>query len=272
MLTLAAGFAAHADFSYTQTTKPSQGAPQVAKTYLKGSKMAVERDGTATIMDFGAQTITTVDKTGKTYSVRKMGDMIPPGGPSVTPQMDVKETGQKRTINGMNCTQMVMTMSMDAPAGGPPGMKMQMEMEMWISTDVPGWQNMRAFYQKNGNALGAMAGGNPGLQKAMVEMQKKMATMNGMPVEQIMRMKAPGMDAAQAPGAQAGMGQARARLEEMIKQGGPQADAARQALARMPGGGGGGGSLFETTMTSSDFSSSDVPDSVFAIPAGFTQK
>jgi hypothetical protein len=57
-------------------------------------------------------------------------------------------------------------------------------------------------------------------------------------------------------------------MEAMAKQGGPQAAAAQQALARM-GGGATGGSLFETTMESSGFSSSSIPDSVFAIPAGF---
>ena len=32
-----------------------------------------------------------------------------------------------------------------------------------------------------------------------------------------------------------------------------------------------GGSLFETTMESSDFSAGPIPDSVFAIPAGYQQ-
>jgi hypothetical protein len=68
------------------------------------------------------------------------------------------------------------------------------------------------------------------------------------------------------------MAQARARLEEMQKQGGPQAQAAAQALARMgaaPGGGGGSG--FEINMESSNFSTASIPDSIFAIPAGYQQ-
>jgi hypothetical protein len=68
---------------------------------------------------------------------------------------------------------------------------------------------------------------------------------------------------------QAGMAQARAQMEAMIKQGGPQAAAAQQALARMGGAAPGGGALFEITMESSGFSASGIPDSVFAIPAGF---
>jgi hypothetical protein len=269
ILAVAGSFAAHADFSYTQTMKSSQGAPQSTKVFLKGSKMMTDRGDTATLVDLGAQTITTINKTAKTYSVQKMGDMAAALS-SAAPQVDIKETGQKKTINGFNCGQSVMTMSMDGPT---PGVKMQMEIELWVSPDVPGWQKLREFYQKNASGLNAMGGGNPGMQRAMVEMQKKMATMGGAPVEQVMRMKAPGMEG-QAAQMQGNLGQARARLEEMIKQGGPQAEAAKNALARMPGGavGGSGTSLFETTIDSSDFSAADVPDSVFAIPAGFTKK
>lgn len=67
---------------------------------------------------------------------------------------------------------------------------------------------------------------------------------------------------------QPAMAQARAQLEAMIKQGGPQAATAQQALARI-GGLSSGGSLFEMTIESSDFSTSGIPDSAFAIPAGF---
>jgi len=269
ILAVAGSFAAHADFSYTQTMKSSQGAPQSTKVFLKGSKMMTDRGDTATLIDLGAQTITTINKTAKTYSVQKMGDMAAALS-SAVPQVDIKETGQKKTINGFNCGQSVMTMSMDGPT---PGVKMQMEIELWVSPDVPGWQKLREFYQKNAGGLNAMGGGNPGMQRAMVEMQKKMATMGGAPVEQVMRMKAPGMEG-QAAQMQGNLGQARARLEEMIKQGGPQAEAAKNALARMPGGavGGSGTSLFETTIDSSDFSAADVSDSVFTIPAGFTKK
>jgi len=69
------------------------------------------------------------------------------------------------------------------------------------------------------------------------------------------------------------MAQARARLEQIVTQGGPAAAMAQQQLARMPGGGGGAaapsGALLEITMDSSDFSGASIPDSVFAIPAEY---
>lgn len=269
ILALATSFAARADFSYTQTAKASQGTPQVTKSFFKGSKMLADRGDTATLFDFNAQTITTINKAAKTYSVKKIGEDV--GAAGVVPQIDIKDTGQKKTINGYNCSQTMMTMSMDSPGGAPGGMKMQVEVELWISADVPGWQNMRAFFQKNAGALAMMGGGNPGIQKAMAEMQKKMAGMNGAAVLQTVRMKSAGGNDAQMAQAQAGMAQARARLEEMVKQGGQQAEMAKQALARMPGGGS-GASLFESTMESSNFSAADIPESTFAIPSGFTQK
>ena len=105
------------------------------------------------------------------------------------------------------------------------------------------------------------------MQKAMADVQRKMATGGGVTLLQTIRTKSAG-SGAQAAQMQAGMAQARAQMEAMVKQGGPQAAAAQQALARM-GAASGGGSLFEMTTESTGFSTSSIPDSLFAIPAGY---
>jgi hypothetical protein len=118
------------------------------------------------------------------------------------------------------------------------------------------------------------AGGNPSMQAAIVSLQKKLATMNGVPVLQVMHMKTGGGAAAQAqsdPRMAQGMAQARARLEEMAKQGGPQGDMAKQQLARMGGAMGGSPGGMEITLEYGSFSASSIPDSVFAIPSGYQQ-
>jgi hypothetical protein len=183
--------------------------------------------------------------------------------------MDVKETGQKKMINGFNASQAIMTMEMENPQMSKSGMTMQMEVESWLSSEVPGAKELKAFHQKNAGNMpwAAMTGNAAGMQKAVADVQRKMANIGGVPLLQIVKVKSVG-GGAQAEQMQAGMAQARARMEAMAKQGGPQAAAAQQALARM-GGGAGGGSLFETTIESSGFSSSTIPDSVFAIPNGF---
>jgi len=281
VLTLAMAITANADFSYTSTRKPSPGmppgaaSPGITKHYHKGQKMKTETGDTSMIMDFDAQTLTTVNNARKTYSVTKFSDFGDTLKRSdVETHIDVKETGQKKTINGFNASEVVMNMEMDTAQAAKAGMKMQMEIEMWLSSDVPGAKELRAFYQKNsGNTpWSAMAGGaGSEMQRAMADMQKKVANLGGVPLLQIVRLKSAG-GAAQTAQMQQGMAQAKASLEAMAAKGGPQAEMAKQQLARMNAmSGGGGGALMEITTESSDFSTNSIPDSVFAIPAGFTK-
>jgi hypothetical protein len=273
ILAVALAVAARADFSYSSTRKGT-GAGQtgeVTKHYLKGQKMMMDFGNRAMLIDFDEQTVTTIHTDQKTYTVSKFADVgqtLQKTGAEIT--ADVKETGQRKNINGFNASEVIMTIQMETAQTQKAGMKMQMEMDIWISSEVPGVQELRAFYQKNMSrfpwAAMGQGGGNENMQKAMVDLQRKMAGLNGVPVLQTVRMKSAGNEA-QAAQMQQGMAQARAKLEEMQKQGGPQAAAAAQALARM--GGAAGGSLFETTMESSNFSTTAIPDSVFAIPAGF---
>src|SRR2546430_901739 len=80
---------AQADFSYKVTRKTggmmasmvgggagrAGGGPQVSTNYFKGQKMKVDNGTTATILDFDAQTITTVNNTAKTYTVKSFNDL-----------------------------------------------------------------------------------------------------------------------------------------------------------------------------------------------------
>ena len=79
VVTLCASATAYADFSYT-TTRKAQGptaaaAPSSTKYYYKGQKMMTDSDATTMIMDFDAQTVTTINKTQKTWSVMKFSDV-----------------------------------------------------------------------------------------------------------------------------------------------------------------------------------------------------
>jgi hypothetical protein len=277
ILALVCVLAARADFSYTQTRKSAQGpaaaaGDQTTKHYFKGQKMKTESATTSTILDFDAQTITTINHAQKNYTVMKFSDMAQTmKSVGVDAKIDVKETGQRKSINGFNAAEVLMTMAMDSPDMAKGGMKMQMEFSMWLSPDVPGTQELRAFYQKNMDKFpwAAMVGGGgqPGMQKAMADMQKKMASLGGVPVLQVVRMKMAGNEAMNAQ-----MQQAMAQMEAMRKQGGPGAAAAEKAMASMGGMGGRGGALFEMTTESSGFSTSAVADSVFALPDGYQKK
>jgi len=269
--------AAHADFSYTQTRKSAPGAAsagdQTTKHYLKGQKMKMDSGTTAMILDFDAQTITSINHQQKTYTVHPFGELgqaVKNSGLETT--VDVKETGQKKNINGYNASEVSMTVAMDSPQAAQRGMKMVMEMSIWLSPDPPGVQELRSFYQRNNGKFpwSAMAGGsqgNPGMQQAIADMQKKLASLGGVPVLQVMKMKTPGAEQAQM---QQQMEQARAQMEAMRKQGGALAQAAEQMLARMSAMG--NGMVFELTMESTGFSTAAIPDSVFAIPGGYQKQ
>ena len=133
-------------------------------------------------------------------------------------------------------------------------------------------------------SVGGAGRGQPrGMQSGMAEMQRKMAEMNGVQVhpgdedEGRRRRRRRAGHAAddrreQAAKMQARHGPAAGRCKS---QGGPAAAAAQQAhgphgrswrAARRRRA---SGSLMEMTMESSDFSTASIPDSVFAIPAGY---
>jgi hypothetical protein len=279
VLALAAAAAAHADFSYTTATKgpvmPGANVDQTSKHYLKGDKMMTEIGNTAVIIDFAAQTVTHIDKANKTYSVSKVSDVASGSGQEAKVEMsgDFKETGQHKTINGFNANQAILSMQVDMPQGPQPGMKMQMEMELWLSPDVPGYSEMEAFYKRNMSRFpwAALAqGSNPSMRATMADLQRKMAAMHGAPVLEIMRSKMGGSGVpSMTPQQQAQMEKAKAQMEAMQKQGGPQAAAAAQMLARMNTASGGGGGGMEITIEASGFSAAPIPDSVFAVPEGY---
>lgn len=285
MAALAIAGAAQADFSYKVTRKTggmmapmANAGPQTSTYSFKGQKMKSDNGASATILDFDAQTITTINHAAKSYTVRGFGDATA-GNNEMQAQVEVKDTGQKRVINGFNASEVIMTMIVDSQMGKTP-----MEVDIWVSSDVPGANQAHEFYQRNAAKFpwsSMAAGGNPSMQKAMADLQRKLTSLAGVPVEEVVRIKSLGGAGApampQMSGAQsAQLAQARARLEALANSGGPAAAMAKQQLDRMPGGsapagGSASGAMIEITMDSTDFSSSSIDESVFAIPAGYTK-
>ena len=285
MLTLAACLSARADFSYVTTVKSTGGMMAgamngVTKVYLKGNKMKSDHGDNATIIDFDNQTVTHINNKQKTYTVVGFDavaghmDTVKKAGGEIT--IDVKDTGQRKKINGFDAHEVILSMDMDSPQARQAGMKMRMEMDLWISSGVPGAADAGAFYRRNAakfpwSAL-ATGGSSQNAPSGLAELQRKMATMDGVPVLQVMRMKPAGNDAQMAQ-VQEKVAKACAQMEAMKAKGGQQATMAEQMMARMncSAGAGGGGAIFEATTEASEFSSAAVPESVFAIPAGYKQ-
>jgi hypothetical protein len=117
-------------------------------------------------------------------------------------------------------------------------------------------------------------GGNQGMAKAMADLRKKASSMDGVPVLQIVRMQMPGggMSADQQAKMQKGMADAQKQLEQLRQSNPEAAKMMEKAMGSRMGAMGGGGGGMEITTESTGFSSASIPDSVFAIPAGYTQK
>jgi hypothetical protein len=174
-------------------------------------------------------------------------------------------------------------------------MKMSGEIEVWRSTDVPGAAQLQEFFHKNDANVpwAAMmgAGGNQSIQRALAQVQKKLAASDGMVVEEVIRVKPAGGAGPQTaqmpqmpqltPEQQAKMQAARAQMEAMSKQGGAQAAAAQQAMAAMGAMGrgpaasgaasGASNALIEITIDNTGFSTEPVPDSEFVVPSDYKQ-
>jgi len=235
LLLLAVAVSARADFSCTTEWKSNGKTDATIKQYLKGQRMMTDMGARVTILDFDAKTRTTIDKTMKTYSVRPLSQTELFRDTAGQAQFKAKETGQHKTINGLNASQMVMTMQVDmGKAGG--GMKTEMEVEVWYSAEIPGAKEVHDFYRRNWDLFPWAAepgSGRSGFGKTMSDLQKQMAAMNGYPVLYIIHMKVSGGDP-------------------------------RVAAAMMAG-------FNDTTVETGSFSTATIPDSVFAIPAGYTK-
>jgi hypothetical protein len=269
--------AAHADFSYTTTRKTTAGASvagnrnQASKYYFKGRKMKVETGDTAIVVDFRTRTITALDNKLKTMSVRTF-DADPAGA-----KVDVKETGQTKTIGGHRAVEILLTTGLDGPELRTMGSQLQMEVDLWLTEDVRGAQWLHKFYQENQERFPwrVLSGaGNPAIQMGLASLDGRIAALNGVPAIEVIKVLPAGGPPAK-PLTPAESGKIRdtiAELDAKVQKGGPEADAATQEMSRLKAMVRDDyvkGPLFEITVESSGFSNGSIPDSVFAIPAGY---
>jgi hypothetical protein len=233
------------DFSYETIAKTKAGAyqtlPRVSSYYFSSGKTRVDTGNTSTIIDFAAQTTMLINNTSKTYVVKNgVGLTATTDARDLDsalsywfgskPKTTMKETGQKMTVNGFNANEVLMTIE---------GLhhqkrKIEMEIDMWVSPDIPNGSKLREFYKRNAGNVPQIVmgfpwdamfwGGNPSAGAALADAQRKMASMNGIVIEQIVRVKVGGRWSSFAP------------------------------------------------VDSGGFSTKNIPDSVFAIPVGYHRR
>lgn len=276
---------------------------------VKGNKMVHRTADTASIIDLDAQTITSIDFRKHTYSVMtfdQMKQMLAQlsekmkqqnsNGQNAQMQFKVsaKSTGATRQISGYNTKEMLVKMEMEATGqqSGQTG-AMVITTDMWLAPSVSGYAEVRDFYKRMSEKINWAPGQNmfmmnPQISQGMAEVYKEAAKMDGVPVLQTITMGGPGENATAAANQQQATEQQNQQQESERPS---MTDAVGGALAGHFGFGhrkhkkqqeqpeqqqsaqtsGSGGTLLEMNVESSNFSSSPVDDSLFAIPAGFRE-
>lgn len=269
-----------ADFSYQQTSTVTGGSilkmmrmipgggkmrePQVSTHLLQGNRMATVSANSIMIIDLDRELMTNVDLEKKTYSTitfaefrqamdafaRKMGQQD--AAPAIDFRVDVQNTGETRSIQGLNTslTKMLLAMDMKDQSKGQTA-TMNMDMDMWMAKDVPGYEEVRRFMQKYAEKVGMtpemmrmsrMAVGQKGTSEGMAKLMKESAKLQGVPIVTVTRMK--GMGGPGGPAEQGGGAPPEVRTPSGKEVGDAAATSAvSSALGRVPGMGGLGGRL-----------------------------
>lgn len=223
------------DYSYRETTQVTGGSmlrmmkmagtfssqarkigePIVSTVYLKGNQMARESPDTIEIIDLDKETITQIDKTKRSYSVMTFEQLRQQlqkaqqemqkqqkGAENVTMSFEahVRETGAGKDISGLATRESILTLNANATdQKTQQSGTIAITNDMWLATDVPGYEAMRDFYMRMAQKMSLfgsgmdlnmsrMLGQNPGASQAWSDMAKEMQKIKGVPVMQIMRM------------------------------------------------------------------------------------
>jgi hypothetical protein len=303
-----------ADFTYQETSTITGGAiksmlavagvfskaarePIVATISVKGDRMIHKTNNHASIIDLGSQTITSIDFQKKQYSVMTFEEMKQAldqlaqkmkekDKGEMTFKVSANATGKTKQVSGFDAKEMIMKMEMegtDKQSGEKGGMTVQSD--MWIAQSVPGYQDVRNFYNRMSEKLNWAPGGNlfmqnPEVAKGMAEVYKEAAKLDGVPVEQIITMYPSGVtppEPGSTPPTQQQAQQEKPSLGGALggALGGRFGIGRKKTSSDQPPknegtpSGGGSGSLLEMTTQLTSFNSNGVDDSVFAVPAGF---
>ena len=220
--------ALRADFSYDQTSKITGGMmagmmkmagtfskaarePMASSVYVQGDRMAHVNGRRTQIIDLKAQTITEVDMEKKTYSVmtfEQMKRMMEQMSQKMADKkaehpeaqfkfkVSVKDTGVKKTVNGFDTKEAIMTLQMEGKdqQSGQTG-DLSIVSDMFLAPKVAGYEEVRNFQMRMAEKLNwtPSAGGfgaamQPGAGEGMAELAKEASKLDGIPVHQLMRM------------------------------------------------------------------------------------
>lgn len=197
------------------------GEPMVTTVTVKGNRMSRVSPTSTQIIDLDAETITNIDMQKREYTVmtfQQMKQQIEaaeakaaaeqkkapagqqqPSNTKVDFVVHVRNTGQSKEVSGLSTSESIMTMNMNTTdtSSGQTG-SMAFTNDMWMAPEVPGYDEVKAFYQKFAQKMGtvlsnstmnpAMLAQYKGASQGLRDMAEEMSKLKGTPVLQVMRM------------------------------------------------------------------------------------
>lgn len=197
--------------------------PIVTTVIVKGSRMANITKDTIQIIDVDQETITQIDTGKKQYSVTTFAQMkqamdeaiaraqaeraqqkrsdrdaqgAPPPNVEANFSVDAKNMEKSKDVAGLNAKEAVITMRLEATNKdtGESGAMVIVD-DAWLAS-VPGYDEVKAFHRRMGEKMGYLFGSGmsqlgmsrPETLKGFAEVSKVMASMDGVPVETVMKM------------------------------------------------------------------------------------
>jgi hypothetical protein len=202
------------------------GEPIVSTVYLKGNRMATVNADSIEVIDLDKETITHIDTQKKTYTVMTFAQMKqqienarqemekrqaehPASAPQANQNPDdvkvsfdvkVRKTGVEKQVNGLSSKEAILTMTMNATdQKTQESGAMAVTNDMWLVPEIPGYDQVRDFHKRMAEKLALATHGmgldftqmlaqNPGATEALAGMGKEMQKIDGVPIQQIMRM------------------------------------------------------------------------------------
>lgn len=293
-----------ADVSYEEETKmgglmkiATFGKAMKTKTQVSGHFMRTDSDDEATIVDLDQEKIYTLDTKKKTYSVMTFEEMRQKMASAMAqakqkqadsgeaaPQMsasadvEVTETGRTETINGYDCKQYLMDMDVTLSSEKEQqSATMSTTMEIWLSKDVPGVDEVQAFYVEMAKKLGTAdvarqmfgQGGDQGqgaqFSANMSKMTTEMRKLDGFALRTVMYVGDPEAAKKEAMGEKPEGG----GLGGMLKKMGPFGRGGGDQGAEQ--GGAPGGVMMKMTTETKNIETKPIDPKVFAVPDNFKQ-
>jgi len=306
------------------------GDPIVSTIYLKDNRLANVSPDNIEIIDLDKETITQIDVQKKTYTVMTFAQMkqaienaraqmqqqaaaqqpqpaANPDAQNVKLSFDakVRNTGAQKQISGLESDESILTLTVNATdTQTQQSGSMALTNDMWMVPAIPGYEQIRDFYERFGAKMSDATVGlgfdfsrmfaqNPGAGQAVSQMAEEMKKLKGVPIMQVMRVGTttngqPLPAASEAPlppdssssspsagqVAKAGLGSAiSSRLGGFGF--GKKKDTSQDQNANQNANTAqtqqANAILMETQITTSNFSSAPVDPSHFDVPAGYKQ-